>query len=241
MPASCGLGTALRTRQSFARPSHPLRPAPPATSLCRVIYLEDNDIVHMKGGEYTVFNWSDVDSPSVEVRRTIQTLTMEVSQIMKVRLPAGGVDLHLGRHGVPASVVCHPWRRKSAAEHFQCAAPDAVTLHRLPHPGAAQGGYTHFMEKEIFEQPETIAQTMQGRVKITPLSPMKYAVPGIDPYLMPRVRMGGLVDHVSVSAGRWLAGCGRVGAGQAHGTVCSARWCAVGLSPVCITQDNSPA
>ena len=57
------------------------------------------------------------------------------------------------------------------------------------------------MEKEIFEQPETIAQTMQGRVKITPLSPMKYAVPGIDPYLMPRVRMGGLVDHVSVSGG----------------------------------------
>lgn len=56
------------------------------------------------------------------------------------------------------------------------------------------------MEKEIFEQAETIAQTMQGRVKITPLSPMKYAVPGIDPYLMPRVRMGGLVDHVSVSA-----------------------------------------
>lgn len=60
------------------------------------------------------------------------------------------------------------------------------------------------MEKEIFEQPETIAQTMQGRVKITPLSPMKYAVPGIDPYLMPRVRMGGLVDHVSVSWGAGL-------------------------------------
>jgi hypothetical protein len=57
------------------------------------------------------------------------------------------------------------------------------------------------MEKEIFEQAETITQTMQGRVKITPLSPMKYAVPGIDPYLMPRVRMGGLVDHVAVS--RW--------------------------------------
>lgn len=74
-----------------------------------------------------------------------------------------------------------------------------------------QGGYTHFMEKEIFEQAETIAQTMQGRVKITPLSPMKYAVPGIDPYLMPRVRMGGLVDHVAVSGGRglreWLGWC----------------------------------
>lgn len=124
-----------------------------APTLRRVIYLEDNDIVHMKGGEYTVYNWSDVDSPSVEVRRTIQTLTLEVSQIMK-------------------------------------------------------GGYNHFMEKEIFEQAETVAQTMQGRVKMTPLSPMKYAVPGIDPYLMPRVRLGGLVDHIPVSGGWWrAAGC----------------------------------
>lgn len=73
------------------------------------------------------------------------------------------------------------------------------------------------MEKEIFEQPETIAQTMQGRVKITPLSPMKYAVPGIDPYLMPRVRMGGLVDHVSVSLG-----C-RTGA-QAWRKACASAW-----------------
>ena len=106
-----------------------------------MIYLEDNDIVHMNGGEYTVYNWSDVDSPSVEVRRTIQTLTMEVSQIMK-------------------------------------------------------GGYDHYMQKEIFEQADTIAQTMQGRVKMTPLSPMKFANPAIDPYVMPRVRLGGMVDHI---------------------------------------------
>lgn len=32
----------------------------------QVIYLEDNDIVHMNGGSYTVYNWSDVDSPSGE-------------------------------------------------------------------------------------------------------------------------------------------------------------------------------
>ena len=126
-----------------------------------MIYLEDNDIVHMKGGEYTVYNWSDVDSPSVEVRRTIQTLTLEVSQIMK-------------------------------------------------------GGYNHFMEKEIFEQAETVAQTMQGRVKMTPLSPMKYAVPGIDPYLMPRVRLGGLVDHIPVR------GCGRAGWLPQWGALCHA-------------------
>lgn len=123
----------------------------------QVIYLEDNDIVHMHGGEYTVYNWSDVDSASVEVRRHIQTLTMEVGQIMK-------------------------------------------------------GGFDHYMQKEIQEQPETIAQTMQGRVKVTPLSPMKFAVGArMDPYLMPRVRLGGLVDHVpTIRRSRRLMfiGCG---------------------------------
>jgi len=108
----------------------------------QVIYLEDNDIVHMRDGEYTVYNWSDVDSASVEVRRTTQTLTMEVGQIMK-------------------------------------------------------GGYDHFMLKEIFEQPETVAQTMQGRIKATPISPIKFGVPAVDKYLVPRVRLGGLVDYVA--------------------------------------------
>ena len=108
----------------------------------QVIYLEDNDIVHMRDGEYTVYNWSDVDSASVEVRRTTQTLTMEVGQIMK-------------------------------------------------------GGYDHFMLKEIFEQPETVAQTMQGRIKATPISPIKFGVPAVDKYLVPRIRLGGLVDYVS--------------------------------------------
>lgn len=131
----------------------------------QVIYLEDNDIVHMRGGEYTVYNWSDVDSASVEVRRTIQTLTMEVGQIMK-------------------------------------------------------GGYDYYMQKEIFEQPDTIAQTMQGRVKLTPLSPMKFGVPGIDPYLMPRVRLGGLTDHVPTirrSRRIMFIGCGT----SYHAAMCS--------------------
>lgn len=78
---------------------------------CRVIYLEDNDIVHMKGGEYTVFNWSDVDSPSVEVRRTIQTLTMEVSQIMKVRGVGGQMrraDVQLALRARCARYCCLP-------------------------------------------------------------------------------------------------------------------------------------
>lgn len=108
----------------------------------QVIYLEDNDIVHIRDGEYTVYNWSDIDSASVEVRRTAQTLTMEVGQIMK-------------------------------------------------------GGYDYYMQKEIFEQADTIAQTMQGRIKATPLSPIKFGVPNVDRILYPRVRLGGLVDYVS--------------------------------------------
>lgn len=48
-----------------------------------MIYLEDNDLVHLRGGSYTVYNFGAGESPE-EVRRTVQTLTMEVSQIMKV-------------------------------------------------------------------------------------------------------------------------------------------------------------
>ena len=123
--------------------------------------------MHMRGGEYTVYNWTDTASASVEVRRTIQTLTMEVGQIMK-------------------------------------------------------GGYDHYMQKEIFEQAETVAQTMQGRVKVTPLSPMKFAVRGgaLDPYLMPRVRLGGLVDHVDTilrSRRIMFIGCGT----SYHAAMCS--------------------
>lgn len=75
----------------------------------QVIYLEDNDILHAVGGAYAIYNCADASAPSIEVSRAAQTLTMEVSQIMK-------------------------------------------------------GGYQHFMEKEIFEQPETLRATMQGRV-----------------------------------------------------------------------------
>ncbi len=31
----------------------------------------------------------------------------------------------------------------------------------------AQGGYDHFMQKEIFEQPESVFQTMRGRVRFS--------------------------------------------------------------------------
>ena len=69
----------------------------------------------MKGGEYTVYNWNDVDSPSVEVRRTVQTLTMEVSQIMKVGAGLAGGGLEGGRVRTAGT------HRRSLACTLRCA------------------------------------------------------------------------------------------------------------------------
>lgn len=75
----------------------------------RVIVLEDDDIVHLKHGNYSIFNVRN-ECHETEVPRALLTLEMEVNSIMK-------------------------------------------------------GGYDHFMQKEIHEQPESLFQTMQGRVK----------------------------------------------------------------------------
>jgi len=87
----------------------------------RVIILEDGDVVAMRRGTYEIFNFGNgcgsastagaaAAAASAPLSRALQTLTMEVSSIMK-------------------------------------------------------GGYDHFMLKEIFEQPETVLQTMRGRVQ----------------------------------------------------------------------------
>jgi glutamine---fructose-6-phosphate transaminase (isomerizing) len=120
---------------------------------CRVIYLEDNDIVHMRPGGYAIFNRTGLALRSTQVRRTIHTLTMEVSQIMK-------------------------------------------------------GGYDHYMQKEIFEQPETIAQTMRGRVTM-PLECT--AMHKSYTHVTNAVHLGGLTDHVpTIRRSRRLMfiGCG---------------------------------
>lgn len=50
-----------------------------------------------------------------------------------------------------------------------------------------QGGYDHFMQKEIHEQPEALVQSMRGRVQ--------YQRPATgNPYMTPRVKLGGLVE-----------------------------------------------
>ena len=80
---------------------------------CRVVVLEDNDVVHLCKGAYGIFNVGHPDR-SLAVPRVLQTLEMEVNHIMK-------------------------------------------------------GGYDHFMQKEIHEQPESVTETMRGRVKFMKL------------------------------------------------------------------------
>lgn len=79
---------------------------------CRMIVLEDNDLLHLARGTYAIYNVSK-DEPGAaygSVSRALSTLDMEVNSIMK-------------------------------------------------------GGYDHYMQKEINEQPDSVLQTMRGRVK----------------------------------------------------------------------------
>ncbi|KAJ3388485.1 glutamine--fructose-6-phosphate transaminase (isomerizing) [Lobulomyces angularis] len=73
----------------------------------RVMYLEDDDIAHISAGDLHIHRVKPGDG--LTTVRTIQTLEMEIAEIMK-------------------------------------------------------GSFDHFMQKEIFEQPESIVNTMRGRV-----------------------------------------------------------------------------
>ncbi|KAJ3071801.1 glutamine--fructose-6-phosphate transaminase (isomerizing) [Podochytrium sp. JEL0797] len=74
----------------------------------RVLYLEDDDIAHINEGELHIHRLRRDDGNQSSFR-TIQTLEMELAEIMK-------------------------------------------------------GSFDHFMQKEIYEQPESVVNTMRGRV-----------------------------------------------------------------------------
>ncbi|CAL1699450.1 unnamed protein product [Somion occarium] len=77
----------------------------------RVLYLEDDDIAHIAEGELHIHRLrrNDGDGPQVATHRMIETLEIELAEIMK-------------------------------------------------------GKFDHFMQKEIYEQPESVVNTMRGRV-----------------------------------------------------------------------------
>ncbi|EPQ52091.1 isomerising glucosamine-fructose-6-phosphate aminotransferase [Gloeophyllum trabeum ATCC 11539] len=77
----------------------------------RVLYLEDDDIAHISEGELHIHRLRSKEegSQSVATTRSIETLEIEIAEIMK-------------------------------------------------------GKFDHFMQKEIYEQPESVVNTMRGRV-----------------------------------------------------------------------------
>ena len=93
----------------------------------RVIYLEDNDVAAVVDGSLSIHRLKKEEKTDGVMHREIQTLQMELQQIMKA-------------------------------------------------------GYGTFMEKEIFEQPESVINTMRGRVDF-------------DNY---KVTLGGLVKYVDI-------------------------------------------
>jgi glucosamine--fructose-6-phosphate aminotransferase (isomerizing) len=92
----------------------------------RVIFLEDDDVVHIAGGRLQLHHVKRTDEAVDKVTRDVHTLEMELQEIMK-------------------------------------------------------GSYPHFMLKEIFEQPESIVNTMRGRIILD----------------QDKVLLGGLVRHIS--------------------------------------------
>ncbi|TPX33697.1 glutamine---fructose-6-phosphate transaminase (isomerizing) [Synchytrium microbalum] len=89
----------------------------------RVLYLEDDDIAHIKDGELHIHRLRRDDGMSSI--RSIQTLEMEIAEIMK-------------------------------------------------------GSFDHFMQKEIYEQPESVVNTMRGRVNF---DTKKVTLGGLKSYL----------------------------------------------------------
>jgi glucosamine--fructose-6-phosphate aminotransferase (isomerizing) len=77
----------------------------------KVLYLEDDDIAHIHDGQLNIHRLSKNSGTSVSNVRAIQTIEIELQEIMK-------------------------------------------------------GRYEHFMQKEIFEQPESIVNAMRGRLNL---------------------------------------------------------------------------
>ena len=73
---------------------------PTRASACvrRVVVLEDNDVVHLREGAYGIFNSLVTEQElHVAVPRALETLNMEVSQIMK-----GGYDTFMQARPEPS-------------------------------------------------------------------------------------------------------------------------------------------
>lgn len=87
-----------------------------------------------------------------------------------------------------------------------------------------KGGYEHYMQKEIFEQPDTITQTMRGRIIFDELP--------IDEH---HIKLGGLVDHLDQ-----IKSCRRIviiGCGTSYNAGLAARSALESLARMPVSQE----
>lgn len=108
-----------------------------------MIFLEDDDIAAVTDGKLSIHRLerSASDDPS----RVIQTLQMELQQIMKGEL----------KH-VNENSLCN-------CNNLQITSHMCIYKHDLV-MFFLTGNFSAFMQKEIFEQPESVVNTMRGRV-----------------------------------------------------------------------------
>lgn len=92
---------------------NPLFMIPDLHTLYRVVVLEDNDVVHLRKGAYGIFNALMKEKERHRaVPRALETLNMEVSQIMK-----GGYDTFMQVETSPLSPLLHPTPYQAMDSH----------------------------------------------------------------------------------------------------------------------------
>uniref|UniRef100_A0A7S0WPK8 glutamine--fructose-6-phosphate transaminase (isomerizing) n=1 Tax=Chlamydomonas leiostraca TaxID=1034604 RepID=A0A7S0WPK8_9CHLO len=111
--------------------------------------------------------WIASDASAV-VEHTKRVIVLEDNDVL--HLTAGGYGIY-----------------NTSQQDVEEAVPRVLLTLQVEVEQIMKGGFDHFMQKEIHEQPESLLQTMRGRVQ--------FQRPAVgNPYLQPRVKLGGLVE-----------------------------------------------
>ncbi|MBA4109659.1 MAG: glutamine--fructose-6-phosphate transaminase (isomerizing) [Leptothrix sp. (in: Bacteria)] len=122
---------------------------------------EPQRVVGARQGSPLILGVGGVDATERFLASDAMALAGVTDQI--VYLEEGDVvDLQPGRHWIEN-------RAQGATEHQRVDAAERPVRTVTVHSGAVElGPYRHYMQKEIFEQPRAIADTLEGVVAITP-------------------------------------------------------------------------
>ena len=138
----------------------------------KVVVLEDGDVLHLCRGAYGIYN---------------------AGEGLGSENDNGNNSSNLARGRTSGGDLASLNSTTSAATSLTASAPVPRRLSTLEMEVASimKGGYDHFMAKEIHEQPDSILQTMRGRVAFRAAGEG-----GVDRYLEQRITLGGLSEHL---------------------------------------------